>query len=1220
MPDDRIGIHYAIDISKLKNSMVRAKAELNKFNQSISKVTKKISAPKGMTQTFAGTGAELKKMGISATTTTKQFERMNFTALEHTKIAKNTRKQISNLEKGLARTGKATAGASRQYDRLSKRLDHSQFQIRKQTSAMGDARRAQERWSASGMKAMMLSQTAWIASGAIIFGVLSTIREGIQTFMDFNQGLIDAAAITQATSAGFERMRVAAMNAFTSSTMGAKEATEALKILGQAGMDATDSAIALETVFKVTTATGGSTTEVVKFLTTAINVWKLSAEEAAKVGNILGAALNYSKLEVTDLGVIFNYVAAMARSVGMSIEELAATMAVMSNAGIKASTIGTGLRGVMSKLLSSSGKLEKELAKVDLKFKDVSLSSHTLMEALETLAKAGFDLKNVFTGLRRREAAALIVMLEQGVDRFNLMTEALRDTTAIQVMFERSMRGMKNQIILTGHQIQAVLIDMLKVAEPLIIGTSKSIQALVDALRVLAPILIGVVGAFTLWKVGALLMAASTARATLTIASATVKVGLFHKALMFLKGHPIFAGLSLLVLGYTAVSAAIDAATESTEELINKNNEEIDDLRKLQILMMDVNRTNEEKLRILDDYSKKYTFLLPLLLRETIILEDFLSLSTKEITVRKDGTIAAKEQQIARKEATIALMEEREELIKNSKLLSFMAKLTPYATPGTKLIKERKEELAKLRKEFEILTGKGPKIISGKPRFEFTAKMKKELEELRYDQASALEQARKDYAEDLTVFAMTEKSKNEVLKMRLEERTNAEKEYLAAKKELEEMPTLRLPKESKEYKAQEDLTEDLKIVWEERETIYANMMEGLARVTSKYNNEIAEINSKAAIEENKQMEEWALFGLKKIKAAQGATEKIAGFEETYRKTQSDQQKRAMKERLTEHEYNQWLAKTEFEEEQANNVKRIADLNKFKTALLKTKIPKDQLKPLIDDIDDLIKKWEESGKKLKIEDFLPYDPKDMVGGFKKGIDEMVDGWINGYELMRKFAKDAFQDIQSTFSNLVYDNMIGELKSINDYWKVLKNAILRHIADIAAKQIMAGVAGGFDWLGAAATLGSAALGIFGMGGTTPTPTPSGMEAGTTIPLTHTGGAVDGNVGSSFKSFSDAIRMHSGGEVMRILKKGEYVLQDSAAKSIGRGKLDEMNRTGQLPDKQPQIIDRRTTVNYIQAIDAASFEQTLREKGGRAIYDMSLNSYSAARGKRDPRVINR
>ncbi len=64
------------------------------------------------------------------------------------------------------------------------------------------------------------------------------------------------------------------------------------------------------------------------------------------------AALNYSQLEVQDLAVSFNYLAATGAQVGMSLEETATTIAVLTNAGIRASTIGTGLREIIGKLVA----------------------------------------------------------------------------------------------------------------------------------------------------------------------------------------------------------------------------------------------------------------------------------------------------------------------------------------------------------------------------------------------------------------------------------------------------------------------------------------------------------------------------------------------------------------------------------------------------------------------------------------------------------------------------------------------------------------------------------------------------------------------------------------------------------------------------------------------------------------------------------------------------
>ena len=50
---------------------------------------------------------------------------------------------------------------------------------------------------------------------------------------------------------------------------------------------------------------------------------------------------------------------------GLSIERLAAIMAVLRNAGVKASTIGTGLTSVFTQLIQGGSKLETQLQMLD---------------------------------------------------------------------------------------------------------------------------------------------------------------------------------------------------------------------------------------------------------------------------------------------------------------------------------------------------------------------------------------------------------------------------------------------------------------------------------------------------------------------------------------------------------------------------------------------------------------------------------------------------------------------------------------------------------------------------------------------------------------------------------------------------------------------------------------------------------------------------------------
>ncbi|MFH1392089.1 MAG: phage tail tape measure protein, partial [bacterium] len=663
-------------------------------------------------------------------------------------------------------------------------LEH---EANKGVKAFGDYRRAMDRWG-QGFKYMMLSQAAWIASGAVLFGTITAIGTSIKTFVDFHQDLRDTAAIVQATTTGYEKMEKAAVKAFLNSTMSLKDTTNALKILGQTGMEAADAAIALETVYKITTATGADTTTTVKFLTTAINVWKLGAEDAAKVGNILGAALNYSKLEAEDLGVGFNYVAAMAKSLGLSIVDLASIFAVMSNAGIKVSTIGTGLRGVFSKLLDPTNKLEKQLKLVGLTIEDVSLETNNFFDVLKRLETAGFDIGNIFKGMTRREAASLNIMLEQGVEQFNLMREALKDTTAVDVMFERSMRGMKNQIILTGHAIQYFLIGGLSILKPVIIGTASFIRELFMSLDQLRGVILTTAAAWAIYRAGQLL----TATATDTLVAAIYRLRTAMWA--FLKAHWIIIGISALIIGYTTLKRIIDATTDSLDEQLNKNKEVIDDMRKLRILMMDSNKTQEEKLEILAAFAKDYPQLISYLEKHATGIEAITEATKKIMDATNESTKAIKRQTLGQQQADLSKIEGllRYERIKRKVLEREGTVFGWFGTWKDPIpdLEERTRELKKsiriLKTELGIFTRFDIPEEKEVPGFKWTDKMEKAFEKLKLKTGSEREKAKKKLIEDLDFYGMVEDQKTSLTFEQIEARILVYQKYYETLKKIEE--------------------------------------------------------------------------------------------------------------------------------------------------------------------------------------------------------------------------------------------------------------------------------------------------------------------------------------------------------------------------------------------------------------------------------------------------
>ena len=1230
-------------------------AEKEQLKQTAAAAKQAATAEKSLASASATASVRLKTMGITSQTTAAQIKAMKLSALDTARVLTQTRSRMKELSDQTAKSGRATKGATQEYKRLQERLPALEHEANKGVKAFGDYRRAMDRWG-QGFKFMMLSQAAWIASGAVLFGTLSAITGAIRGFIDFHQDLRDAAAIVQATTTGYEKMEKAAVKAFLNSTMSLKDTTEALKILGQTGMEAADAAIALETVYKITTATGGDTTSVVKFLTTAINVWKLSAEEAARVGNVLGAALNYSKLEVEDLGTTFNYVASLAKSLGLTIEDLAAIMAVMSNAGIKASTIGTGLRGVFTKLLAPTNKFETQLKTVGLTIADVSLETNNFFDVLKRLETAGFDIGKVFRGITRREAASLNVILEQGVERFNLMREALIDTTAVEVMFERSMRGMKNQIVLAGHAMQQYLIDRLNNLKPIITGVAIFIRELITTMGELNGIFVIAAVGLLAWKLN--MLAATTATITFTSALAVLK-----GALLFLGGHQIIAvlvGLGLLIGAITTFKIVTDKLNDSLDEQRSRLNKRIDDLRKLRILMLDSNRTDEEKLQILRDYAKDYPEFLDLLEQHKTNAENVVSVTTKMIQADMKHKRVIDIKRLAVIEADEAMLASRKRMLEKA------AKDDPMWGAG--LLKETKniekeimglQNAARLLRDELGLPVKGdlmvdfPEVGDEADKttvFKWTKEQERELERLRKAARTAREQAgvelEKGFAQFRFIKGMEKKEWREALEGQV--RTQAEyNKKIAEIKEREQKDrdkitkkiTDRIEKERKErdriigreikdrLKAMSSFERAVgslrKITATDRGRAlieFKDEIDKLEELGARANKSREEIDSAILMAENKKNQKlkeirdreqnekdktWdkefknILKAEKKredaldreidilVKAGEKRKKEFEGVVKTEQSLLNalDAFKRKLKDdegRLIEDEYERkrFILNKEIEDRQRMYSKMLAEAIKFYNELKEQETTNTLLKG----------KKEEVAKFITAIKALQAELDKLAGREKTKLKtEQTDKELaDQYKKWEDMTKDTASAMHDSFSDLFFDAMKGELKSLGDYWKAFGNAVKRQIADIAASGITSGLFGKKgEGTGLLGTILGAAGNIFGASSTTSTAT-------TTIPTSHSGGP-------------------SGGG-LTLMKEKEFVIRDSSARSIGLDALNFMNKTGRVPTAAPSVTNVHHSYTIV-AMDSESMDQALRRGGAKAIQDISIGSYMYEK-ERNPR----
>ena len=262
--------------------------------------------------------------------------------------------------------------------------------------------------------------------------VVDSLSSFSGTGTDFQQGMADLQAITGLVGKELDAVSEAARRVGKESGLGARGAVDAFTLLAsQISVDQ----IGLEGLMQlqketVTLAQAGglSMEEAATAMAATINQFGLEASEAARVVNVLAAGSKYGAAEVADLAQSFRITGATAAAAGLSVEQTAAALEVLSQSNLKGSESGTALRNIILKLqttlgmdLSSTG-LANALDALRPKLEDVTFLAKTF--GAENIAAAQYLITNADAVRQMTDAVTgTNVAQEQAAIRTNTLAE-----------------------------------------------------------------------------------------------------------------------------------------------------------------------------------------------------------------------------------------------------------------------------------------------------------------------------------------------------------------------------------------------------------------------------------------------------------------------------------------------------------------------------------------------------------------------------------------------------------------------------------------------------------------------------------------------------------------------------------------------------------------------------------------------------------------------------
>lgn len=226
-----------------------------------------------------------------------------------------------------------------------------------------------------GLMAMaggLLAVSAAAAGIGLILAAVALVgkffKESIGIAIEFEDVMVRTSAVTGATAQqmGALEDRVRTLAAATRFT--AVEVGNAAQVMAVAGVtiDEMVSEGALENMLQLALIGGVEVPQAAGIAIAAIKGFRLEMADMTRVNDVMAKAMTSSNVTLSQLGESLKFLGPTAAATGISLEESAAAIGKLGDAGIQGSMAGTQLRGAITKLITPSEEARRVIQDLGL--------------------------------------------------------------------------------------------------------------------------------------------------------------------------------------------------------------------------------------------------------------------------------------------------------------------------------------------------------------------------------------------------------------------------------------------------------------------------------------------------------------------------------------------------------------------------------------------------------------------------------------------------------------------------------------------------------------------------------------------------------------------------------------------------------------------------------------------------------------------------------------
>lgn len=302
---------------------------------------------------------------------------------------------------------------------------------------------------------------------------------------DFVDALAKVSTLADTTQVSMDDLKVGIMDISNASGVAATEVSESVYSALSAGVETSEVLDFIESNIMLVKAGFTEMGTAIDVTTTVMNAYGEAAYDVTKIGDILVKTQDEGKISVDELGQNLGRVIPTASSLGVNLDQLGASYAIMTAKGQNANIATTNLNSMLGELGKTGSRADEALRQMtDKSFKELVADGETVGDVLGLLSEyaeqAGLSLSDMFGSTTAGSAA--LTLLSNGVDGFNESVDIMNNSTGTMAENFEKLQTPSEELKKSLNKIKNAMMDIAEVTLPAMAKVAEAIGKVADKL------------------------------------------------------------------------------------------------------------------------------------------------------------------------------------------------------------------------------------------------------------------------------------------------------------------------------------------------------------------------------------------------------------------------------------------------------------------------------------------------------------------------------------------------------------------------------------------------------------------------------------------------------------------------------------------------------------------------------------------------------------------